>query len=261
MENNFSFKDLEKVFIKTTYPMEINGKEYEANETIALFDTVQLADINEQKNFVSADGGFDNRAHVWWERTKEVRLSLINGVFSKTQFAIMDNAKIFSSQNDTLMINCQETVESDENGQVILAYAPMDYLFIYDVSTGAKITEYDVIDNQTINIHIPFKSVLLDYLREYNQAYSTISIGNQLSNGTFILTGRIRVKDDETGTVKTGIITIPKLKLMSSLSIRLGENANPILGRLDAVAIPDGNRANPIVMDIHFLNTYIDSDI
>jgi hypothetical protein len=37
----------------------------------------------------------------------------------------------------------------------------------------------------------------------------------------------MRVKDDVTGKVTTGIINIPKLRLMSDLSIRVGSDAIP----------------------------------
>jgi hypothetical protein len=52
----------------------------------------------------------------------------------------------------------------------------------------------------------------------------------------------MRVKDDVTGKVTTGIIKIPKLRLMSDLSMRVGSDAIPQVGRIDAVAVPEGVR-------------------
>ena len=72
---------------------------------------------------------------------------------------------------------------------------------------------------------------------------------------------KTRVKDDITGQTHTGIIYIPRLKLVSDLSMRLGENAQPIVGRLDATAIPTGDRKNTEVMKIIFLDDDIDSDM
>ena len=71
----------------------------------------------------------------------------------------------------------------------------------------------------------------------------------------------MRVKDDITGQVKTGIVMIPRLKLMSDLSIRLGSNAVPQVGRLDAIALPVGAKGNKKVMEIIFLDDDIDSDM
>ena len=71
----------------------------------------------------------------------------------------------------------------------------------------------------------------------------------------------MKVKDDITGKVKTGIINIPKLRLMSDLSMRVGSDAIPQVGRLDAVAVPEGARGQQKVMDIIFLDDDIDADM
>jgi hypothetical protein len=91
--------------------------------------------------------------------------------------------------------------------------------------------------------------------------YQKATIGRELISGFISLEGKTRVKDDITGQTKTGIIKIPKLKLMSDLSIRLGKDATPTVGRLSAVAVPDGRKGNKKVMEILFLNDDIDSDM
>jgi hypothetical protein len=60
--------------------------------------------------------------------------------------------------------------------------------------------------------------------------YQKATIGRELISGFISLEGKTRVKDDITGQTKTGIIKIPKLKIMSSLSMVLGTNANPVVG-------------------------------
>jgi hypothetical protein len=102
---------------------------------------------------------------------------------------------------------------------------------------------------------------LIDYYYEYSNNYEILSVGNPLTNGFLSLEGKTRVKDDTTGQITTGIIKIPKLKLLSNLSMRLGQDAVPVVGRLDAVAIPTGERGHKKVMEIIFLNDDIDSDI
>ena len=76
MENKISFKELYSVSLKTTSTIEINGRRVEAGETIALFDSIQIANFQEIKQTASANGGYDNRALVVWENTKELRLNL-----------------------------------------------------------------------------------------------------------------------------------------------------------------------------------------
>ena len=75
MNNEFSLKELYEVRLKTTYPIEINGISFEKNETIAYFDKIQISNIDEVKTWVAARGGFDNRAHVIWEDTKQVNIN------------------------------------------------------------------------------------------------------------------------------------------------------------------------------------------
>jgi hypothetical protein len=48
---------------------------------------------------------------------------------------------------------------------------------------------------------------------------------------------------------------------MSDLSMRLGSDAIPQVGRLDAVALPDGAKGSKRVMEIIFLNDDIDADM
>lgn len=77
MEQEIGFKELYDVALKATYPIEIGGRTIEQGETVALFDKIQLANFQEVKNFASANGGFDNRGHVFWETTKEIKLNLV----------------------------------------------------------------------------------------------------------------------------------------------------------------------------------------
>ena len=86
-------------------------------------------------------------------------------------------------------------------------------------------------------------------------------IGQRLVQGFLTLEGKTRVKDDITGQTHTGIFYIPKLKLMSDLSIKLGENATPVLGKMTAIACPAGTRGNSKVMELAFLEDDIDSDM
>lgn len=92
--NNFGFKELYDVSLKATYPIELEGRIIEAGETIAVFDKIQLATLNEKKSSVSANGGYDNRSLVIWEETNEVQLRFTQGVFSRTLFALMSNSAL-----------------------------------------------------------------------------------------------------------------------------------------------------------------------
>jgi hypothetical protein len=70
-----SFKVLENVHLKATYDIEANGVKFNAGESIAVFDKIQLSNFNEIKEYVAARGGYDNRGHVFWETTKAMQFS------------------------------------------------------------------------------------------------------------------------------------------------------------------------------------------
>ena len=73
--NEFGLKELYSVVLKTTYPIDVAGRNFEAGEVIARFDKIQIANFKELVSRVSANGGYDNRAHIIWEDPKEIQLS------------------------------------------------------------------------------------------------------------------------------------------------------------------------------------------
>lgn len=250
-----SFKDLYSVYLKATYPIEIGSKRFETGETVLKFDRVQLAGLRNLVDYVAARGGWDNRAHVWWETTKEERFTLAQGVFSKEHFSILYNSKLFEEQ--IINLTNTEKLESDEDGIITLSHTPLQY-FCYDAN-GNKLNTF--IDGNVVTIGEPYKDVVVDYEYNYENPSYRIQVGNQLINGYLSLEGRTRVKDDTTGQVVTGIIKIPKLKLMSDLSITLGAQANPVVANLSAVGVPVGERRSSYVMEYVFLSNDIDSDL
>lgn len=261
MENNFGLKELYEVSLKATYPIEVKGRKIEIGETIALFDRIQIADFVENKSFISANGGFDNRAHVWWEETKEIKVNLSQGVFSKMQLALMTNANLTQSEGQSqVLISRLEQLETNENGIAITKYPISTPVFVYNNKTGEKLSDWNFVGNK-LQTSQAYLEILVDYQYNYDNGYEIISFGNSLTNGFLSLEGKTRVKDDITGQVKTGIIKIPKLKLLSNLSMRLGNDGIPLVGRLDAVAVPTGNRGSKKVMELLFLNDDIDSDM
>ena len=261
MFTEFGLSELYEVVIKATYPIEISGRTLQPGETIAAFDKIQIANIQEIKKSVAARGGWDNRGWVYWDKTEEVRINFVQGIFSKTQLALMTNAKLISeAEGIGIPLTKREVLESDENGNITLSEPAIDPIFVYDNSNGTKLT-YTKVDSTTLHISDAFVTVLVDYSYEYDDGCKVLTVGQVLTQGFLTLEGRTRVKDDETGQTHTGILYIPKLKLMSDLSMRLGKTATPQVGRLDAIAVPTGGRRNTEVMRWLFLDDDIDSDM
>jgi hypothetical protein len=171
-----------------------------------------------------------------------VRVNLVQGVFSKLQFSLMTNSELITNNGkDMVMLSTRKEYESDEKGAIWTGRVLREPIFIYDKQTGQKITDWTY-NAQTIYINQQFKEVIVDYWYEYYNGCTKFTVGQPLTYGYLSLTGKMRVKDDTTGKVVTGIIRIPKLRLMSDLSIRMGSDAIPQVGRLDAVAVPEGVR-------------------
>lgn len=257
--SEFSLKEIYDVVLKATYPMEINGIHFDIGDIIIKFDKLQLANFSEISSFVAARGGFDNRARVIWNELKEVPLTFTQGVFSKMQMAMMNNLKIIDSKENQSEIFTQvEETQSDGDGKIILKHIPVDKLRIKD-ENGANL-DYEI-DNNIITIKDIFKSVYVSYDFEYTNKMTYLTIGQRFLNGFLALEGRTRVKDDITGQTHTGIIRIPRLKLISDLSIRLGQNATPVQGTFKAIGYPIGVKGNKKAMEIIFLDDDIDSDL
>ena len=261
MESQFSFKDFENVRLKATSRMEIGNRTIEPGETIAVFDKVQIARVIENLQMVSAHGGFQDKDRVYWMTTKNEQISFAQGVFSPTQFALMTNAQLIEYARDSsILITNEEALESDEHGYFTLKEIPATSLWIYNKATGAKITNYGI-EDKVVQIETPYLDVVAIYDYNYLNGAKEYKIGQRLFEGFVELEGRTRVKDDISGQIVTGILKIPKLKLMSNLSITLGKQAAPVVGNFSALAIPVGHGYNTYVSEFYILNDDIESDL
>jgi hypothetical protein len=260
MSNEFGLSELYEVVLKTTYPIEIDGRAYKEGEILCVFDNIQLANFNEIKSITAARGGYGNAAHVYWESTREIDLVFSQGIFNHLQFALLCNSKMVYQTPNNFKITKREEVESDETGKFELSETPDGLVFVYDKITSAPVGDF-VLEGKVGLVNTPFQTLVVDYTYLYNSGVRHLTLGRRAIEGFLSLEAKTRVKDDISGKTRTGIIKIPKLKLMSDLSMRLGKNANPVVGTLKAKAIPTGERGNMTVMDIFFLDDDIDSDM
>ena len=75
VNSEFGLKELYEVVLKATFPIELDGRVFEAGEVIARFDKIQIANFRELTSRVNASGGKSNSALVTWEDPKEIQLS------------------------------------------------------------------------------------------------------------------------------------------------------------------------------------------
>ena len=255
-----SFKTLEQVHLKATQQVEADGKVFEPGETIAYFDKIQVAGLKEFRDYVAARGGYDNRGLVYWETTREMDLTFSQGVFSNLQFGLLNNAKVIKyAEEEPILLTKVEELESDGAGNLVTAEEIVDQVFIYDKETGEKLSWAKIGRNPQIKTY--HTDVVIKYRYNYTGGASVAQIGQRFLRTFVELEGKTRVKDDTSGLITTGIIKIPKLKLMSGLSMKLGSQANPVVGNFKAVCVPEGDRHNSYVAEFVFLNDDIDSDM
>lgn len=255
----FGFKELYDVVLKATYPIEVNGKNIAIGEVVAAFDKIQIASIQENKSRVKAEGGYSNQALIYWDNTKEVNIACSQGIFSKTQFALMTGAKLIKQSGAEILVTQRESIESDDRGIITLKYAPSSNIFVYDKNYNKL--NYTQTDTKQLQIEKSYQEVIVDYQFNYNGNLSTLIVGQEVIEGFLSFEGKTRIVDDETGQTHTALIRMPKIKLMSDLSIRLGRNATPVVGNLKFVALPTGERGKLMAVEIIFLEDDIDSDM
>ena len=263
MENEFGLKELTDLTLKVTYPIEMAGRIFEPGEVIARFDKIQLANFKEVTSRVSANGGFDNRSHVIWEDPKEIKLSFTQGIFSARQFALLSNARLIDEQDEEgITISGHYSGESDEEGKILVGKAGISDVFIYDAKTYEKITPKSIdFKNGKIVIDFQYKDVEVDFNYRYYEKVTSCILGRKLIQGYLQLEGKSRVKDDITGKTRTVILRIPRLKLVSDLTMRLGREATPVLANFNAIGLPTGERGNKQIMELLFLSDDIDADM
>lgn len=262
MDKEFGMQELYFVQLKSTYPIEIKGKEFAAGEVIAAFDKVQIANFQEIHKEVAVQGGYQNRKLVIWNRTEGVNLVFTQGIFSKTQFALMNNSRLINLDETKLIrIAQRDELETDSEGKITLTHVPINsWIFVYNKETGEKLTGLSFVDEKTLQTSLVYKDVIVDYEYGYDNGVDISFIGEDIFEGYVTLEGRTRIKDDETGETHTAIIYIPKLKITSGFNLTLGNNAQPVVGRFTGTALSIGKEKEMKALEIYFLDEDIDKD-
>lgn len=253
----FGIKEIYDCVLKPTLTIEFGGKTYQPHEPIIIFDKLQIADFKEVQSHAFARGGYHNQVRVTWDTTEELSLTFSQGLFSKTSLALLGNSNL--RHDETVEVFEIEYLTVDENKQVELKNTPKTTPYIY-TSTAASpsysinnkiITFTNLEEGDRVSVYYTFDYVNADI----------ITIGQKGLHGFLELSAKTRLKDDITGQIVTGIFEIPKLKLMSDFSIRLGSDAPPAVGRFTITAYPTGVRGKERVADLIILKDNLDSDL
>lgn len=228
------------------------------NESVLTLKTAEIAQVSESKTTKQAKGGYQNPALINWETDNEVSFAITHGVLSPSSWCLLTNSKMEKiekksvSFNETLKTmedadfccvdlkhipNCckgimglqpnphNEPLPMGRRQELMLKPLPPSkekFLFIYDVETGKRIENYELYQNR-IYFKSSYREVYVDYTFDYEDKAKVIRVGDRLLNGFLSLSGKMSVKDENSGLISTALLEIPKIKLSSSLSLKLGK--------------------------------------
>lgn len=226
-----------------------------------------------------------------------MEFSLINGVLSPTSWAMLSNSKISRPSLKSVIYN--EELQAIEDGTycyIMLKYWPNSvggmigaqpkvyadpmpvgrreelmlkplppskkkWIFCYDMETGKSIKDFSIYGNKVFFKEF-YRKVMVDYTFDYEDNIRTLEVGNRLFKGFLRLDGKMSVKDEKSGEVSTAILEMPKIKLSSNLSMRLGKNyENSVVSDFYFTGYPDDScKENNIVANITFLDKELTGD-
>ena len=103
---------------------------------------------------------------------------------------------------------------------------------------------------------------VIDYYYKYEDEALLYSIQKERFNGLFTLEAKFYSKDENEGHNYTNILYMPKVRIVSDISLRLGERADPTVSTFNIIGMPEtiGEKKN-LIMEITRLDRDIDADI
>lgn len=266
MREYFGVKELYDVTLKTTLDLKIGNTKFEAGEPILFFEKVQIAMIDEDVSRVFASGGKGNRNLVMWENTQSVDFILQEGVMSRLGLALLTNAEVVERDENKEFVSVPEREEllTDGDGVAKLKYAPnSEPRFVYNIEGNEyqKIVDFSIIDKEVIIPSLPNTNIMVVYYFDYSKDFTVYTIGEKLFNGFLSLEGKIYFKDDQDGLNQTSIFEMPRVRIMSSLDLRIGEKADPVVSVFNLTGFPNDQAGDNTICRWTLLSDDVDYDI
>ena len=245
MDQKFGVKDLENVVIKAVTPFNFGDRSIAAGEPVLYFDKIQLSQIDQSASVVVARGGKGNQSHVIWEKNNDVMFQLTSGVLTEIGFGLLTNARVLNTGiNDTLLVPKTEILALDINGQGTLSYLPSNrkpiFCFIYRNKMIQEKLSYTDLTSKVLSFGVAHAgdNILVEYYFEYGDRTTLYILDKNRFTNYFTLEGKIELRGDTDGLTHTMLVNIPKMKIVSNLNLRLGENASPVVSGFSILSIP-----------------------
>ena len=257
-------KDLERVCLKTREEVAFGDRVLEAGEPVLYFENIQIGLLSEQINPVMARGGWGNKPLVIWEDRKETMFSFTNGTLNTTSFNLLLNAHMLQAKKEEPLFYVEDLI-IDDWGNIFLKYSPelknkKAFFYIYDYDNlQERIIPISINGNKvSFNKEYSGKVVRCDYYFYHEKETILYSMARERFTNLYTLEATFLMKDENEGLYHTGILRMPKVRVVSNINLRMGERADPSVSTFNIIAIPEsqGDREG-IVCEV----LYLDDDI
>lgn len=261
---DLGIKDLETVCIKTRNDVSFGNRQLEQGEPLLYFENVQVALLSENVRPIMARGGWGNEPLVIWEDRSETSFQFTNGTVTTESLNLLLNADMIERNEEEPVFFVEKDLEIDEEGKTTLKYIPdlsrKIFFFIYDYENiQAKIKPLSINGAEiTFDKKYANKRVLCDYYFKYNLDQVFYTMARERFSNLYTLEATFLMKDENDGLEHTGLLRMPKVRIVSDINMRMGERANPAVSSFTIVALPETQRERQsVVCEIR----YLDEDI
>ena len=287
----FGIKELYEVVLKAKTPMRFGSRYLEEGEPVLYFENINMSLLTEQSSPIMARGGWANMPRVIWEDRSEVQFSLTEGVLSSISMGILLSASVASrEENEKLLVPKREgPFEPNEECELFLEHWPVGrdekktFIYEYDRDVAqrkmygkrihGKTDPFEpeiempclqVYEDRDLTILAdPTKEYIVDYYYEYKDEALIYLIQKERFNGLFTLEGKFYSKDENDGINYTNLIYMPKVRVVSDISLRLGERADPTSSVFNIIGMPENTNGDRkgLILEITRLSEDIDPDM
>lgn len=261
----FGTKDLYKIVMRATSNIEVGNRKIVAGEPLLHLDSAQFMAIAQQNSYVAARGGRHNMSHIIWERSGDVNFAIQRGVISPMGYALITNLNVLDAPGDgSTVLSKTEILTVDDYGKVFLSHEPKEEspLFVYRFRN--KVIQDKVepvaIAGAELDMGEDFagEQILVDYSYRYGEPVREYRLDKNRFNGYLSMEARYYTQG-ESGMQYTNIIYLPKVKIISDLYLRVGENvAGPTLSTFNIVAATEMYNGENTVMRVLQLEEDVD---
>lgn len=173
-----------------------------------------------------------------------MNFQLTAGVLTEIGFGLLTNAKIMDNGiDDTILVPKTEILALDILGNGELTESPSGrkpiFCFIYKNGIIQEKIAHSGLSEKILSFgadHIG-DNVLVEYYYEYGGQATLYIIDKNRFQGLFSLEAKMEIKGDTDGLSQTMLVSIPKMRMMSNLNLRLGQTANPVVSVFNIMAL------------------------